>query len=65
VEQSQRNFVGNISIQNHSSPPLIISNLGTRFFLRGVDCDAPGFQLPSLTLVTGSAGSNQSNPGQT
>jgi hypothetical protein len=20
-----------------------ISNLGTRFFLRGVDCDAPGF----------------------
>jgi hypothetical protein len=28
-------------------------------------CDAPGFQLPSLTLMTGSAGSNQSNPGQT
>jgi hypothetical protein len=43
VEQSQLNFVGNASIQNHSSPPLVISNLGTRFLLRGVDCDAPGF----------------------
>jgi hypothetical protein len=43
VEQSQLNFVGNTSIQNHSSPPLVNSNLGTRFFLRGVDCDAPGF----------------------
>jgi hypothetical protein len=43
VEQSQLNFVGNTSIQNHPSPPLVISNLGTRFFLRGVDCDAPGF----------------------
>jgi hypothetical protein len=29
--------------QNHSPLPLVISNLGTRFFLRGVDCDAPGF----------------------
>jgi hypothetical protein len=28
-------------------------------------CDAPGFELPSLTLMTGSAGSNQSNPGPT
>jgi hypothetical protein len=35
VEQSQMNFVGNASIQNHSSPPLIISNLGMRFLLRG------------------------------
>jgi hypothetical protein len=43
VEQSQLNFVGNTSIQNHPSPPLVISNLGTRFLLRGVDCDAPGF----------------------
>jgi hypothetical protein len=43
VEQSQLNFVGNASIQNHSSPSLVISNLGTRFLLRGVDCDAPGF----------------------
>jgi hypothetical protein len=43
VEQSQLKFVGNASIQNHSSPPLVISNLGTRFLLRGVDCDAPGF----------------------
>jgi hypothetical protein len=43
VKQSQPNLVGNASIQNHSSPPLVISNLGTRFFLRGVDCDAPGF----------------------
>jgi hypothetical protein len=43
VEQSQLNFVGNTSIQNHLSPPLEISNLGTRFFLRGVDCDTPGF----------------------
>jgi hypothetical protein len=43
VEQSQLNFVGNASIQNHPSPPLVISNLGTRFLLRGVDCDAPGF----------------------
>jgi hypothetical protein len=29
--------------QNHTSPPLVISNLGTRFFLMGVGCDAPGF----------------------
>jgi hypothetical protein len=29
--------------QNHSSHPLVISNLRTRFFLRGVDCDTPGF----------------------
>jgi hypothetical protein len=43
VEQSQLNFMGNTSIQNHLSPPLVNSNLGTRFFLRGVDCDAPGF----------------------
>jgi hypothetical protein len=43
VEQSQLKFVGNTSIQNHSSPPLVISNLGTRFLLRGVDYDAPGF----------------------
>jgi hypothetical protein len=43
VEQSQLNFLGNTLTQNHSSPPLVISNLGTRFFLRGVGCDAPGF----------------------
>jgi hypothetical protein len=43
VEQSQLNFLGNTLTQNHSSPPFVISNLGTRFFLRGVGCDAPGF----------------------
>jgi hypothetical protein len=43
VEQSPLNFLGNTLTQNHSSPPLVISNLGTRFFLRGVGCDAPGF----------------------
>jgi hypothetical protein len=42
-EPDQINSMGNVSIQNRSSPPLVISNLGTRFFLRGVDCDAPGF----------------------
>jgi replication factor A1/cellular nucleic acid-binding protein len=42
-EPDQINSMGNASIQNHSSPPLVISNLGTRFLLRGVDCDAPGF----------------------
>jgi hypothetical protein len=35
VEQSQLNFLGNTLTQNHSSPPLVNSNLGTRFFLRG------------------------------
>jgi hypothetical protein len=29
--------------KNPSPPPLVNSNLGTRFFLRGVGCDAPGF----------------------
>jgi hypothetical protein len=24
--------------------PILLSNLGTRFYLRGVGCDAPGFQ---------------------
>jgi hypothetical protein len=43
VEQSQLNFMGNTLTQNHSSPPLVNPNLGTRFFLRGIDCDAPGF----------------------
>jgi hypothetical protein len=43
VEQSQLNFMGNTLSQNHFSPPLVISNLGTRFFLRGVGCDAPDF----------------------
>jgi hypothetical protein len=43
VEQSQLNFLGNTLTQNHSPPSLVISNLGTRFFLRGVGCDAPGF----------------------
>jgi hypothetical protein len=33
--------------------------------LQGGVFDAPGFNLPSLTLMTGSAGSNQSNLGQT
>jgi hypothetical protein len=28
---------------NSSPLPLVISNLGTRSFLRGVGCDAPGF----------------------
>jgi hypothetical protein len=36
MEQSQLNFLGNTLTQNHSSPPLVNSNLGTRFFLRGV-----------------------------
>jgi hypothetical protein len=43
MEQIQLNFLGNTLTQNHSSPPLVNSNLGTRFFLRGVGCDAPGF----------------------
>jgi hypothetical protein len=44
VEQSQPNFVDNTSTHKYSSPhPLVILNLGTRFFLRGVACDAPGF----------------------
>jgi hypothetical protein len=43
VEQGQLNFLGNTLSQNHSSLPLVVSNLRTRFFLRGVDCDAPGF----------------------
>jgi hypothetical protein len=30
---------------------ILLSNLGTRFCLRGVGCDAPGFQLGSLTLM--------------
>jgi hypothetical protein len=29
--------------KNHLPFPLVISNLRTRFFLRGVGCDAPGF----------------------
>jgi hypothetical protein len=28
------------------------SNLGTRFYLSQVHCDAPGFQLESVTLMT-------------
>jgi hypothetical protein len=35
VEQSQLNFLSNTLTQNHSSPSLVISNLETRFFLRG------------------------------
>jgi hypothetical protein len=30
---------------------ILLSNLGTRFCLRGVGCDAPGFQPGSLTLM--------------
>jgi hypothetical protein len=38
------NSMGNTSIPELLPQiPLVISNLGTRFFLRGVDCDAPGF----------------------
>jgi hypothetical protein len=42
VERSQLNIMGNTSIPESFFTPLVISNLGTRFFLRGVDCDAPG-----------------------
>jgi hypothetical protein len=38
------NSMGNTSVPELLPQiPLLISNLGTRFFLRGVDCDAPGF----------------------
>jgi hypothetical protein len=38
------NSMGNTSIPEPLPHfPLVISNLGMRFFLRGVDCDAPGF----------------------
>jgi hypothetical protein len=37
------NSMGNTSIQEPLPFSLVISNLGTRFFLRGVGCDAPGF----------------------
>jgi hypothetical protein len=37
------NSMGNTSIQEPLPLCLVISNLGTRFFLRGVGCDAPGF----------------------
>jgi hypothetical protein len=30
---------------------ILLLNLGTRFCLRGVGCDAPGFQPGSLTLM--------------
>jgi hypothetical protein len=30
---------------------ILLSNLGTRFYLRGVGCDAPGFQPGLLTLM--------------
>jgi hypothetical protein len=39
----QLNSMGNTSIQEPLPLPLVNSNLGTRFFLRGVGCDAPGF----------------------
>jgi hypothetical protein len=35
--------MGNTSIQEALLLSLLISNLGTRFFLRGVGCDTPGF----------------------
>jgi hypothetical protein len=31
---------------------ILLSNLGTRFCLRGVGCDAPGFQPELLTLMS-------------
>jgi hypothetical protein len=34
-----------------SIAPILLSNLGTRFCLRGVGCDALGFQPGLLTLV--------------
>jgi hypothetical protein len=37
------NSMGNTSIQEPLPLSLVNSNLGTRFFLRGVGCDAPGF----------------------
>jgi hypothetical protein len=51
--------MGNISIREPSLLRLLLSNLGTRFYLRGVGCDAPGFQLASLTLMIESAESNR------
>jgi hypothetical protein len=39
----QHSPLGNTSIQEPLPLSLVISNLGTRFFLRGVGCDAPGF----------------------
>jgi hypothetical protein len=35
--------MGNTSIQESLPLSLVISNLGTRCFLTGVGCDAPGF----------------------
>jgi hypothetical protein len=43
VKQSQLNFIGNLSIREPSLLCLLLSNLGTRFCLRGVGCDTPGF----------------------
>jgi hypothetical protein len=43
VKQSQLNLIGNISIREPSLLSLLLSNLGTRFCLRGVGCDAPCF----------------------
>jgi hypothetical protein len=37
------NSMGNTSVQEPLPLSLVNSNLGTRFFLRGVGCDAPGF----------------------
>jgi hypothetical protein len=59
VKQSQLNFMGNISIREPSPLRLLLSNLGTRFCLRGVGCDARGFKLASLTLMAELAKSNR------
>jgi hypothetical protein len=43
VEQSQLNFVGNTSIQNHFLTPFCNFESWDAILLKGVDCDAPGF----------------------
>jgi hypothetical protein len=43
VKQSQPNFISNLSTREPSLLCLLLSNLGTRFCFRGVDCVAPGF----------------------
>jgi hypothetical protein len=43
VEQSQLNFVGNTSIQNHFLTPFCNFESRDEILLKGVDCDAPGF----------------------
>jgi hypothetical protein len=43
VEQSQLNFLGNISIQEQFLPSPCNFESRDEILLKGVDCDAPGF----------------------